>query len=88
MQGDVDMVSYQLMFNLAVGVAGALGGWTLNTLWNAVKDLQRDDKQLTEKVNNIEVLVAGKYVTRDEMNILMREVYTRLDKILDRVGQK
>lgn len=30
----------QALFNIAVGVAGALGGWVLRTLWESVLELQ------------------------------------------------
>ena len=75
------MVEYQVLFDVAIGVIGVLGGWTLNTVWAAVKDLQEADKELAEKVGQIEVLVAGRYVTRDEFNQVLNQVFERLDRI-------
>lgn len=82
------MVEYQVLFDVAIGVIGVLGGWTLNTVWAAVKDLQEADKELAEKVGNIEVLVAGRYITREEFNATLNQVFERLDKIRDMLSTK
>ena len=78
----------QVFFDIAVGVIGVLGGWVLNTVWSAVKDLQTADKELAEKVGQIEVLVAGRYVTREEFNTTLSQVFIKLDTIRDIVSQK
>jgi hypothetical protein len=82
------MAEYQVFFDVAVGIIGVLGGWVLNTVWGAVKDLQEADKDLAEKVGQIEVLVAGRYVTRDEFNNTLGQVFAKLDTIRDLVSQK
>lgn len=82
------MVEYQVLFDVAIGVIGVLGGWTLNTVWAAVKDLQEADKELAEKVGNIEVLVAGRYITREEFNSTLNQVFERLDRIRDMLSTK
>ena len=78
----------QIFFDVAVAVIGALGGWILNTVWTAVKELQKADKELAEKVGEIEVLVAGRYVTRDEFNNTLNQVFTKLDNIRDLIAMK
>lgn len=82
------MVEYQVLFDVAIGVIGVLGGWTLNTVWAAVKDLQEADKELASKVGAIEVLVAGQYVTRDEFNQTLNQVFERLDRIRDMISRE
>jgi hypothetical protein len=78
----------QIFFDVAVAVIGALGGWILNTVWTAVKELQKADKELAEKVGEIEVLVAGRYVTRDEFNNTLSQVFNKLDTIRDMIAKK
>ena len=82
------MAEYQVFFDVAVGMIGVLGGWILNTVWGAVKDLQAADKELAEKVGEIEVLVAWRYISRDEFNNVLNQVFTKLDNIRDLVSQK
>lgn len=78
----------QIFFDVAVAVIGAMGGWILNTVWNAVKELQKADKELAEKVGEIEVLVAGRYMTRDEFNNTLSQVFGKLDTIRDMIAKK
>lgn len=78
----------QGFFNIIVGVAGTLGGWWLKAVWDGLKDLQKADKQLAEKVASIEVLVAGGYVTREEFDRNLNAVFAKLDRIYELLSQK
>jgi hypothetical protein len=78
----------QIFFDVAVAVIGAMGGWILNTVWVSVKELQKADKELADKVSEIEVLVAGRYVTRDEFNNTLSQVFGKLDTIRDMIAMK
>ena len=78
----------QIFFDVAVAVIGAMGGWILNTVWVAVRELQKADKELAEKVGEIEVLVAGRYMTRDEFNNTLSQVFGKLDTIRDMIAKK
>ena len=78
----------QLIFNLVIGVAGTLGGWWLKVVWDALKDLQEADKALIEKVGSIEVLVAGRYTTREEFDRNLNAVFVKLDRIYELLSQK
>lgn len=78
----------QSAFNLAIGVAGTLGGWWLKVVWDAVRDLQDTDKALAEKVASIEVLVAGRYITREEFNTVVNRLFEKLDHIQTSVAGK
>ena len=78
----------QLIFNLVIGVSGTLGGWWLKVVWDALKDLQEADKALVEKVASIEVLVAGRYTTREEFDRNLNAVFVKLDRIYELLSQK
>lgn len=78
----------QTIFNWSVGVVGALGGWVLKTMWEALKDLQIADKEIANKVSGIEVLVAGTYVTRDELTRTIQAMMSKLDRIEDKLDHK
>lgn len=64
----------QELFNWILGGFGALLGFIVKSVWDAVKDLQESDKQIVEKVNSVEVLVAGQYVKQDEFKGLIRRI--------------
>jgi hypothetical protein len=78
----------QQFFNWVIGALGALLGFLLNAVWQAVKDLQDADKDLTDKVSKIEVLVAGDYVKKDEFNSRIDALFGKLDRIEDKIDNK
>ena len=78
----------QTAINIALALAGGLGGFILNRVWESLKDLQAADKVLTEKVGAIEVLVAGVCVTREELQKTISAVFTKLDRIEDKLDHK
>ena len=71
----------QTFINIAIGLIGALGGWVLNNLKSSIDELRKADSALADKVQHIEVLVAGTYVKRDDMEKLGSALFTKLDKI-------
>jgi len=78
----------QELFNIVVGVAGALGGWWLKVMWETLKDLQTADKELMDKVSKIEVLVAGAYVKREEFDRALNRLFEKLDHIDAKLDSK
>jgi hypothetical protein len=82
------MSEYQFFFNVATAIVSVTFGWVLNTIWGSLKDLQTADKALVDKVASIEVLVAGRYVTRDEFNTSLNAIFSKLDRIQDLISQK
>lgn len=78
----------QTIINWLLGGFGAVLGFLLNAIWQAVKDLQTADKALADKVSSIEILVAGDYVRKDEQTSTNREIFSKLDKILDKLDTK
>lgn len=78
----------QTIINWLLASFGALIGFLLNAVWQAVKEQQNADKVLAEKVGNIEVLVAGAYVKKDEFMSQMNALFAKLDKIEDKLDKK
>lgn len=81
-------MDHQAVFNIAIGLISAMLGWWLNNVWTSLKELQEADRELAEKVASIEVLVAGQYVTRDEFNNVLSQVFTKLDRIIEKLDRK
>lgn len=78
----------QELFNWILGGFGAVLGFLLNSIWQAVKDLQAADKQLSDKVAAIEVLVAGDYVKKDDFVQMTNALFAKLDRIEDKMDRK
>ena len=82
------MTMDQTIFNIAISVSGFLGGWWLKVLWDAVKDLQIADKILVDKVNTIEILIAGSYMSKIDFDKIVAAIFAKLDKIEDKLDRK
>jgi hypothetical protein len=74
----------QDVINLVISGLGAVLGWLLRIVWEAQKEQRQETAELAHKVNQIEVLVAGHYVRRDEL----AGVLTRIDAKLDQISVK
>ena len=81
-------MDFQTAFNVALTAAGFLGGWVITTMWQAIRDMQTADKNLAEKVSSIEVLVAGKYVTREEYRGDIADIKDGIKRIYDKMDTK
>jgi hypothetical protein len=84
----MEAVDGQILFNVLVGVAGALGGWILNTVWQEVKQLQKNERETTKAISTIETFIAGHYTPREEFTSVMRHVSNKLDEIVDKLNNK
>ena len=57
----------QMIFNWAVAAAGALGGWILKVIWDAILELKKDLKQMDTKMHE-------DFVRRDDFREAVREI--------------
>lgn len=67
----------QVLFNIAVALAGALGGWILNNIYRSIERLDADVRAMPLN-----------YVTRDDYRSDMRDIKDMLGKIFDRLDGK
>lgn len=70
-------MDYQVLFNIAVAVAGFFGGWTLNRIYQAIDRLDNDVRSMPLH-----------YVTRDDYRTDIRDIRDMLGKIFDRLDGK
>lgn len=71
-----------------IGAFNVLVGFLLSALWQAVKDLQRDQKETVAKLSESEKLVVGEYLRRDEFAPMVAELFKRFDRLEDKVDRK
>jgi len=67
----------QVLFNIAVALAGALGGWILNNIYRSIERLDADVRAMPLN-----------YVTRDDYRSDMRDIKDMLGKIFDKLDGK
>ena len=70
-------MDYQVLFNIAVAIAGFFGGWTLNRIYIAIDRLDSDVRSMPHD-----------YVGRDDYKADIREMRDLLGKIFDKLDNK
>lgn len=78
----------QAVFNWVIALCGVLGGWILKVIWEAIKDLKGDLKEVDKHINE-------NFVRRDdfkdavkEMKDDMREGFNKVDQTLGLLFKK
>jgi len=60
----------------------------MRIMWDSLQGLQRQDRELADKVGKIEVLVAGEYVKKDDFDRIIERLFDKLDHIEMKIDQK
>ena len=81
-------MDFQDLYNTAMGFVLALCGWVMRVIWDNLKDLRTQDTALAEKVSRIEVLVAGEYVRKDELERVVQRLFDKLEHIEMKIDRK
>lgn len=82
------MLDLQIAFNIAVALIGGLGGWVLNSITTKLKHLESTDAILRDKIQEIEVLVAGKYVKHEDLDRMTSAIFAKLERIENKIDSK
>ena len=70
-------MDYQVLFNIAVAIAGFFGGWTLNRIYQAIDRLDNDVRGMPTN-----------YVSRDDYRNDIKDIHDILGKIFDKLDNK
>lgn len=73
-------MDYQVLFDIAVGIAAFFGGWTLNSITKSIQILDRDVRDMPKT-----------YITKedyhrdiDEIKDICRQIFEKLDNKADK----
>lgn len=74
----------QDLYNIIVGVAGAAIGWLLKVVWDSVRALQADMKEIERELHT-------EYVSKDdyrqdiiEVKDILKQIFEKLDRKADK----
>ena len=73
-------MDYQLLFNMAVGLAGVFGGWVLNRIYTAIDRLDSDVRAMPEKYISKEDYRRDIYEIKD----ICKQIFAKLDTKADK----
>jgi hypothetical protein len=71
----------QDLVNLVIGVAGAAMGWMLKVVWDSIRLLQDDMKELERALHT-------KYVSKDDYRADIQDIKAMVKAIFDRLERK
>lgn len=78
----------QTLINYLMAGFGAAISFILRVIWEGVRELQKCDLEITSKINEIQLLVAGQYVKKEDLEKLSTALFNKLDRIELKVDGK
>jgi hypothetical protein len=85
---DVGITTLQWLLNAAYGGLCVLGGWTLKFFHERITTIERSDEEIYNKLHMLELVVAGHYVKREDLEKLSQALFVKLDKIEEKLDNK
>lgn len=74
-------MDWQSAFNIAAAMLGGIGGWLMKSLWQAVERMRRE-------LTDLERLIHTDYLRKDDFNIVIVRIESKLDRIVERLEDK
>ena len=71
----------QQLFNLIITVSGALAGWMLKIIWDAIRELKEEIRDLGKEVH-------ADFVRREDFSDAVKRIEVMCGKIFDRLENK
>ena len=78
----------QTIINAIIGGFGAALAFILKVVWEGLRELQRADVEIATRVSEMQLLVAGNYVKKEDLESSMKALFAKLDKIEDKLDKK
>lgn len=78
----------QDLINALLGGLGVTLGWVMSNLKDSIKNLHESNAALATKMQNMEILVAGRYVTWDGLKDVLAPVNATLGRIESKLDHK
>lgn len=69
----------QNIFNWVIGISGALMGWVLKVIWDSLRDLKNDLKEITTNIHR-------EYVRKDDFRDAMHDIKADMREIKELIG--
>lgn len=85
-------VTFQTLFNAALGFIMLIIGWLLRAAWGLIQDMQAEIKSNREKgsveIYNLSTKVSDEYVRKDDLNNSMKRIEDMFKMIFEKLDDK
>lgn len=81
-------IDLQTLFNAGVTIITMAGGWFLRSIWEAITDLQKSDREIVQDIAQVKEIVAGNYMKRSELLPRLDRMESNIDRKMDQIYNK
>lgn len=81
-------MDYQFLFNIVLSAFGALAMFLIVNVNKKIDRIAEENRELLLKLNSLQILVAGQYVTRNEFDAKMETLFKTFSAKLDSIDDK
>lgn len=81
-------MDYQVLFNIAFGIAGFFGGWVLNNLSKSIEKLDTDVRAMPHTYVSKEDFREAHREMRDEMRLGFDRMETNINNVFKKLDKK
>jgi len=89
-------MDYQVIFNIALGLIGTVGGWFFKAVYDKIRDLEEelddlqgeheeDHREVVQKINDLALSLPDKYVNKGDFENLAKTMHHRFDKLEEKI---
>jgi hypothetical protein len=71
----------QVTFNLVITFSGALGGWMLKVIWDAITDLKQEVREMNKEIHQ-------DFVRREDFSEAILRIEAMCTRIFDKLDAK
>lgn len=88
LQYDLIITIISVAINLLMMIGGAVVTWFLKGLQSSLARLRQENEALRTQLQGLHVIVLGKHVTRDELDMRLEKLNDAIFRKLDRIEEK
>lgn len=81
-------MEYQVLFNIAIGVAGIFGGWVLNRIYSAIDKLDADVRAMPHTYVAKDDFKTATAELKTDIRMGFQQIDRTLASIFDRLNEK
>lgn len=81
-------MEYQVLFNIAIGVAGIFGGWVLNRIYSAIDKLDADVRAMPHTYVAKDDFKTATTELKTDIRMGFQQIDRTLASIFDRLNEK
>ena len=89
-------MDYQVIFNIALGLIGTLGGWFFKSVYDQIRNVEqevedvadhheRDHREVVQRINDLALSLPEKYASRGDFDTLSKTMHHRFDKLEEKI---